>query len=113
MGIVSSVAKPRPICSCSGSYWSFIFNWKENGENMNARLVNVIVVEDGTNQSYFTLEGIEIGSFKSGKQESPKLPEPKKPKGGVVGRPSPEEVREKKVVETESTIDKIRKKEAS
>jgi len=75
---------------------------------MKARLVNVILVEDGANQSYYTLEGLAIGVFKSGKQEKPALePEPKA-KGGVVTSPTPEEIAQNKEKDTERLIDKIR-----
>ena len=80
---------------------------------MKARLVNVILVEDGANQSYYTLEGLAIGSFKAGKQEEP-TPEPEpKTKGGVVTRPTPEEVAQNKEKDTERLIDKIRGTEES
>jgi len=75
---------------------------------MKARLVNVILVENGSDRSYFTLEGVEIGGFKEGKQELPKPIKPPKHKGGVVGRLTPQEVRKEKEVETEHLIDKIR-----
>lgn len=77
---------------------------------MEARLVNVILVEDGSDQTYFTLEGVQIGGFKSGtKQEPPKMPEPmKQKKGGVVGRPTPDEVKKDKERQTDRLIDEIR-----
>ena len=75
---------------------------------MKARLVNVIIVEDGANQSYYTLEGLPIGSFKAGKQEEPTPESEPKAKGGVVTRPSPKEVAETKEKDTERLIDKIR-----
>ena len=78
---------------------------------MKARLINVILVEDGANQSYYTLEGLAIGVFKSGKQEEP-TPEPEpKAKGGVVTSPTPEEIAQNKEKDTERLIDKIRAKE--
>ena len=75
---------------------------------MKARLINVILVEDEVNQSYYTLEGLAIGSFKAGKQVELTPESEPKPKGGVVTSPTPEEVAQDKEKKTERLIDKIR-----
>ena len=71
-----------------------------------ARVVNVIVVEEGANRIYFTLEGVEIGSFVAGKKIAPKSkpPEEKKPKSGVVKSPTPKEAKVQKERELEENM---------
>lgn len=75
---------------------------------MNSKVVSVILTEDGTTQSYFTLQGEPIGILREGVVEPPKPSKPPKKKGGVVGRPTPQEVKDEREAETERTIDKIR-----
>lgn len=60
---------------------------------MKARVINVILVEDGANRTYFTLEGVEIGSFVAGRKTEPAPVEPEGPKSAITRPPSPEEVR--------------------
>lgn len=62
--------------------------------NVQSRLVNVIETRDGDDLTYFTLEGLMIGGFKGGVRkeiEQPKRPE-KKPGGGVIKAPTPQQV---------------------
>lgn len=63
---------------------------------MDARIVNVILVEQGIDRIYFTLEGIEIGRFNAGKKVKTK-PEPIKPKGGIVTSPKPKDIRQAEI----------------
>lgn len=85
---------------------------------MKARITNVILVEEGNNQTYITLEGLEIGGFVSGKKSPPSQPwqEPvAKPKGGVVKAPTPKEVKAQKdkeadrILSTEEHLEEIKK----
>ena len=57
----------------------------------NARLVNVILVEDGPNQTYYTVQDI---------------PKTKK-RGGVVARPSAKEVKAQKEKDVEKQIENL------
>lgn len=69
---------------------------------IHARVVEVILVEDNGNQTYYTLEGLEIGGWKGGTHQTPEpeIPEQKE-KGGVVKSPTPKEVRIQKAKEME------------
>ena len=59
-----------------------------------ASIVEVIMVEEGANRIYYTLEGVQIGSFMSGKVTAPVVQEKvKKHRGGIVRSPTPKEVR--------------------
>lgn len=61
---------------------------------LNARVVNVIMVEEGNSRIYFTLEGIEVGRLVDGKRVKPKTPVAiPKPKGAVTKAPSPKDVK--------------------
>ncbi len=77
---------------------------------MTARLTNVIIIESGSEECYFTLQGIAIGILKGGARLEPKEPKPTAEiKGGVVGSQTPEEIEQETERETESIIDKMRK----
>ena len=60
-----------------------------------ARIVNVILVENGLDRTYFTLEGLEIGKFVEGKKvaTTPQAAEAQRPKSAVTKAPSPKEVK--------------------
>ena len=64
----------------------------------NAKITNVIIVTNGEEVTYFTLEGVEIGGFNGGHRIVPDTaPEPEpQPKGGVVTAPKPEAVKRAK-----------------
>ena len=71
-----------------------------------ARVVNVILVETGANRAYFTLEGIEIGSFIGGKVVKPALQEAfESPKSAVTKSLSPAEVKREQAKRNDSLMD--------
>lgn len=72
---------------------------------MRARVVNVIVVEDGSDKLYFTLEGVEIGSFIAGKKSEPvEIPEEDLPRSAITKSPPVEQVRREKEREAEEAM---------
>jgi hypothetical protein len=69
------------------------------------RIVEVILVEDGVDRTYFTTEGVEIGSFKSGKRATPVIyDETEKPRSGVIMSPTPKQVKVAKDREIEDNM---------
>ena len=79
---------------------------------MNSKIVEVIMTEEDGIRTYFTLEGVEIGSFKGGKKTEPVLHDVAvnsvKPEGGIVRSPTPKQVRleKEKKLEEDMTIEK-------
>ena len=72
---------------------------------MKARVVNVIIVESGADRTYFTLEGVEIGSFVAGKKTEPvEIPEERGPRSAITTSPPVEQVRRQKEKETEEAM---------
>ena len=69
---------------------------------MSARLVNVILVEDAETQTYYTLEGVEIG-----KPLPVIISKAKRTKGGVVTSPSPKDAKAQKERDVEKQIDEM------
>ena len=86
---------------------------------MKARLVNIILVEDGDNQTYFTLQGVQISEFKAGavrrladQKPNKLLKEIKKIKhGGVITALTPKQAAQTKELEEEKLFDKIKRYE--
>jgi len=72
---------------------------------MNARIVNVILLEHGDERTYFTLEGIQLASIKGGSVTSTiePLPQPKQ-RGGVVKNLSPKEYKHEQLKEKEREL---------
>ncbi len=71
-----------------------------------ARIVNVIVVTQGEELTYFTLEGIEIGGFRGGRKIVPEVPvvTQEVPKGGIVTSPNPKAVRRAKELQLDKNL---------
>jgi hypothetical protein len=69
-----------------------------------SRIVNVIETTNGDERTYFTLEGVMIGSFRGGARTTPEVTEtPKdKPDGGIVKPLTPHQVQRAKDKEAES-----------
>ena len=84
---------------------------------MKAQLVNVILVEDGDNQTYFTLQGVQISEFKAGvvrrlADQKPDKPQIKATKhGGVITALTPKQAAQTKELEEEKLFDKIKRYE--
>lgn len=75
-----------------------------------ARLINVIMVEEGDTQAFFTLQGTPIGTLKGGTLEEPaKTPEPppEVKKGGVVKSLTPAEAKVEKDKEADKRVGNI------
>lgn len=74
-----------------------------------AKIVQVILVEDGLDLIYYTFEGVEIGSFKEGVRQKPTElhHDAVKPKGGVVTAPTPKQIRikEKRQLEEDMKVE--------
>lgn len=69
-----------------------------------SRIVNVIETSNEDERTYFTLEGLLIGSFKGGVRVKTSEPQPlhDKPEGGVVRPMTPHQVQRAKDKEAES-----------
>lgn len=63
--------------------------------DVTSRITNVIETRQGDAISYFTLEGLLIGSFKGGTRVTPEVTPAQtiRPAGGVIKAPTPEQVR--------------------